>query len=223
MTQEQFISEIKKIGINVETDKIQKLEIYYKMLVEWNKIMNLTRITAKEDVYLKHFYDSLTIVKINDLKNVSTLCDVGTGAGFPGIVLKIFFPHIKIVLIDSLNKRINFLNEVIKKLELDGIEAHHVRMEEYSKTNKNVFDIITSRAVAKIPKLLNISIFSLKENGHLILLKANCDEEILNSSETLKKLNCEINNIVRFELPFEKSNRTLIDIIKSKKRIVKNE
>ena len=113
MNKDKFIEEIKKIGIEVTEKKLNQLEIYYNMLIEYNKVMNLTGITDKNEVYLKHFYDSLTISKIIDLNKEETLCDIGTGAGFPGIVLKIFFPNLKITLVDSLNKRINFLNDVI--------------------------------------------------------------------------------------------------------------
>ena len=117
MTQSNFIEELKKINIEITEKQLKQLEEYYELLIEYNKVMNLTGITEKDEVYLKHFYDSLTLNKIIELKNVDTLCDLGSGAGFPGIVLKIVFPNIKITLVDSLNKRINFLNEVINKIK----------------------------------------------------------------------------------------------------------
>ena len=131
MNKNEFIKEAEKLGIEVPETKLNQLEKYYEILVEYNKVMNLTGITEKEEVYLKHFYDSLTIAKIIDLSKEESLCDVGTGAGFPGIVLKIFYPELKVTLVDSLNKRINFLNEVIKELGLNKIETVHDRMEEY--------------------------------------------------------------------------------------------
>lgn len=216
MNKKEFVFEIKNLGIIPDKEKLEKLDKYYDILVKWNEVMNLTRIIKEEEVYLKHFYDSLTIVKCTDLNKADTLCDVGTGAGFPGIVLKIFFPNLKIVLIDSLNKRVNFLNEVIKQLELKDIIAVHSRMEDYSKFNAKQFDIITSRAVAKIPKLVEISINSLKDEGSIILYKANCEEEINDSKDYLNRANCFLKNIVEFELPIEKSRRTLIDIKKKK-------
>ena len=110
MTENNFVENVKKLGIEINDKQLKQLEKYYELLIEWNEKINLTGITKKEDVYLKHFYDSLTMQKIVNLYNVETLCDVGTGAGFPGLVLKIMFPNLKITLLDALNKRINFLN-----------------------------------------------------------------------------------------------------------------
>ena len=121
MTREEFLIELEKINISLTDEQLEQLELFYKLLVEWNQKINLTRIVDKEEVYLKHFYDSLTLNKVVDLKNTKTLCDIGTGAGFPGIVLKIAFPNLKITLVDSLQKRINYLNEVIKELNLSNI------------------------------------------------------------------------------------------------------
>ncbi len=132
MTKEEFIKAIAKMNIDYTEEKLSKLEKYYELLVEWNKKMNLTAITDKKEVYLKHFFDSLTLTKVIDLNKEKSLCDIGTGAGFPGIVLKIFFPHLKITLIDSLNKRLIFLNEVVKVLKLENVELIHARAEEYA-------------------------------------------------------------------------------------------
>ncbi len=216
MNKEEFVLELRKLGINPDKNQLDKLELYFSTLIEWNKVMNLTRIISKEDVYLKHFYDCLTVVKAINMDKEYKICDVGSGAGFPGIVLKIFFPKTKIVLVDSLNKRIKFLNEVIKILDLKEITAIHSRMEDYSKNNKECFDIITSRAVAKIPTLIDISIKSLKKYGYYVLYKANCEEEIKESKEILDKANCRIENVVSFLLPKEESKRTLIVIKKNK-------
>ena len=116
MNREEFVLEVKKLGIEVDDSKLELLDKYYSLLIEWNEKINLTSITIKEDVYLKHFYDSLTLFKSIDLTKDVAICDVGSGAGFPGIVLKIFFPNLKITLIDSLQKRVNYLNLVIEKL-----------------------------------------------------------------------------------------------------------
>ena len=134
------------------------LDTYYKMIIEYNSHTNLTRITEEKEVYLKHFYDSLTLYKAVKLDNQSLL-DVGTGAGFPGMVLKIVFPNLKVTLVDSLNKRIIFLNNVIEQLGLKNIVAIHSRAEDYAKYNKESFDIVTSRAVA----ILNLHYHFLKE------------------------------------------------------------
>ena len=157
MNQQEFIEELKKLGISPTTKQLELLNQFYELLIEWNQKINLTRITEKEEVYLKHFYDSLTIVKEIDLSKVSTLCDVGSGAGFPGIVLKIFYPNLKVTLIDSLQKRVNYLNEVMKALNLTDIQAIHTRAEEYYET----FDIVTARAVANIEKLLKYTMHLL--------------------------------------------------------------
>ena len=124
-------------------------------MIEWNNKINLTRIVEKEDVYLKHFYDSLTITRVIDLNEVETLCDIGTGAGFPGIVLKIIYPNLKITLVDALQKRVNYLNEIIKELDLKDIKAIHVRGEDL----KEKYDVVTARAVANIEKLLKYLLF----------------------------------------------------------------
>ena len=217
MNKEEFLLEIKKLGINITDNQINLLDKFYKLLIEWNEKINLTTITEYEDVYLKHFYDSLTLSKEINLNENITLCDVGTGAGFPGIVLKICFPNLKITLIDSLQKRVNYLNEIIKELELNDIKAIHARMEEFARSHEEEFNVITARAVANMNVLLEISVKSLKINGHLLLMKANCDEEIENSKYAIKELGCELININKFTLPIENSNRTLINIIKKAK------
>ena len=154
MTESEFIKHIEDLGITCDDDKLSRLNKYYEMLVEYNKVMNLTGITEKKQVYLKHFYDSMTIVRAINLKNYNTLCDIGTGAGFPGLVIKILYPHLRITLVDSLNKRINFLNDVIKELGLTDIETVHARIEDYAYNNKDRFDIVTARAVAPLNILL---------------------------------------------------------------------
>lgn len=217
MNKEEFLIETKKLGINISDEKTNLLDKFYKLLIEWNEKINLTTITSYEDVYLKHFYDSLTLYKEIDLNKELVLCDVGTGAGFPGIVLKICFPNLKITLIDSLQKRVIYLNEIIKELGLSDIKAVHTRMEDFSRVNEEKFDIITARAVANMNILLEISIKSLKINGNLVLMKANCEEEINNSKNTLNQLGCKLVSINEFELPKENSKRTLINIRKSEK------
>ena len=126
MNKNEFIQELEKLNIEITEEKLAKLEKFYQLLIEWNQKINLTRIVNEEEVYLKHFYDSLTIVKVIDLNEIQTLCDVGTGAGFPGIVLKIMYPNLNITLIDSLQKRVNYLNEIIKELYLKNIKSVHV-------------------------------------------------------------------------------------------------
>ena len=206
MNIELFIKETNKLGINLTQTQLTQLEKYYELLTEWNEKINLTRIIEKEDVYLKHYYDSLTITKVIDLNKDLTLCDVGTGAGFPGIVLKIAYPNLKITLIDSLQKRVNFLNEVIKELELKDIIAIHTRAEDH----KEKYDIVTSRAVANLKKLSEFCLPLVKENGYFIPMKANVEEEKIEAKETLKKLGAEIIKQETFTLPIEESTRNIL-------------
>ena len=211
MNKEEFIEELKKININPTEKQLNQLDSYYKLLVEWNKKINLTRIIEEEEVYLKHFYDSLTINKVIDLNKVKTMCDVGTGAGFPGIVIKIIFPNIKTTLIDSLQKRVNYLNEVIKELKLNDIKAIHVRGEDYKET----FDLVTSRAVANIEKLVKYTMHLVKKDGTFIGMKGNIEEELTQNVRKELEKKYIIEKIEYFELPKEQSKRSLI-IIKNK-------
>lgn len=217
MSIELFIEELKKLNIEPTENQLELLEKFYNLLIEWNKKINLTRITEKEDVYLKHFYDSLTITKVIDLNNVDSLCDVGTGAGFPGIVLKIMYPNLKITLIDSLQKRVNYLNEIIKELNLDNIEAIHSRAEDYAKNNREKYDIVTARAVTNLKLLSELCIPMVKENGYFIPLKANVDDEINESKNILNELKSKIEKQESFNLPIENSIRNILLIKKYEK------
>lgn len=208
MNKEEFYEAIKELGIKLNENQKQTLEKLYQILIKENEKINLTRIVEKEDVYLKHFYDSLTIVKVVNLTKVNTLCDVGTGAGFPGIVLKIVYPHLKVTLVDSLLKRVKYLNKTIKKLQLENIEAIHTRSEDY----KGEFDIVVSRAVANLKKLIPWSIHLVKKEGQVIAMKGNIDEELTGIDQVLKKNHCQINKINQFLLLKENSNRSLVTI-----------
>lgn len=217
MTENNFVENVKKLGIEINDKQLKQLEKYYELLIEWNEKINLTGITKKEDVYLKHFYDSLTMQKIVNLYNVETLCDVGTGAGFPGLVLKIMFPNLKITLIDALNKRINFLNDVIEKLELKDIETIHSRSEDYALKNREKFDVVTARAVASLPVLMELCVPLVKEQGYFIPLKANITEEKILSKNAISKLYLKEVDEIKFILPVEESNRCLVKYLKEKK------
>ena len=208
MNKEEFIEELKKINIELSKEQLEKLDKFYNLLVEWNKKINLTRIISEEEVYLKHFYDSLTITKVVDLNKVDTLCDVGTGAGFPGIVLKIVYPNLKVTLIDSLLKRVNYLNEIIKELELENIKAIHVRGEDH----KEKYDVVTARAVANIEKLLIYTMHLVNNNGVFIAMKGDIDKELTKEVTNKINRNYKIEKIEKFSLPKENSNRSLIVI-----------
>lgn len=209
MNKELFIKELEKLNIKVTDKQLEQLEKYYEILVIENKKYNLTAITNKEEVYLKHFYDSLTITKIIEL-NKQSLCDIGTGAGFPGIVLKIFYPNLSITLVDSTLKKCKFLELVIKELNLTNIKVLNKRAEEFSKEIREEYDIVTSRAVAPLKHLLEYSIPLLKVNGTYIAMKSDITKEIEGIANYESKLNIKQENIIKFNLPIENSLRTLI-------------
>jgi 16S rRNA (guanine527-N7)-methyltransferase len=216
MNLEEFITELKKINIEVTDAQLKQLDLYYNLLIEWNKKINLTSIIEKKDVYLKHFYDSLTISKIYNFNNEIKLCDVGTGAGFPGIILKIFYPKLDIVLIDALNKRIKFLKIVINELSLNNIEAIHCRIEDYSSKNREKYDVVTARAVSVLNVLGEICLPLVKVNGYFIAMKGNIDIELNEANSSILKLGAEVIDVKKFNLPIENSNRSLVKIIKQK-------
>lgn len=220
MNKEEFIIALKDLNISI-TDKIlNDLDIYYNMLIDYNSHTNLTRITDEKEVYLKHFYDSLTLVKAINLDNQSLL-DIGTGAGFPGLVLKIVFPNLKVTLVDSLNKRITFLKSVIEKLNLKDIEAIHARAEEYILDKRESFDIVTSRAVANLNTLSELGIPFVKIGGYFISMKADVKEELEAAEKAIKTLGGAITDTVIFKLPYDAGKRTLIKVEKIMKTSVK--
>ncbi len=209
MNKERFIEEVSKLNITLTTTMLEQLETYYEVLLTENKKYNLTAITNKEDVYLKHFYDSLTLSKIIPLSNQS-LCDIGTGAGFPGLVLKIVFPNLQVTLVDSTEKKCNFLKMVIKKLGLKEIEVINERAEIYSKTVRERYDIVTSRAVAPLKHLLEYSIPLVKVNGTYIAMKGDITKEVDGIECYYQKLNIQEDKILTFKLPIENSTRALL-------------
>ena len=211
MNKEEFIKAVKQLNVDLTEEKLEKLNKFYNLLIEWNKKINLTRIEEEEEVYLKHFYYSLTIAKAVDLSEIKTLCDIGTGAGFPGIVLKIFYPNLKITLIDSLKKRVNYLNEIIKDLGIDNIEAIHVRGEDY----KGQYDVVTSRAVANIEKLLGYTMHLVSPTGIFIAMKGDIEKELTPDVKKKIEKKYKIEKIEKFLLPKENSNRSLV-VIKNK-------
>ena len=208
MNKELFLEELKKLGILLTPKQEQDLYTYYKLLISYNNNVNLTAITKEEDVYLKHFYDSLTLFKGIDLKENLKICDLGTGAGFPGLVLKIVFPNLSITLVDSLEKRIKFLDLVIKELELKNIKTVHSRIEEFKEIE--AFDVVVSRAVAKINILLELGCKIPKVNGLFVFMKGNILEELKSAKNALKVLNYSLEKIINFKLPIEESERNIV-------------
>ena len=214
MNKEEFINELAKLNINITDKQLRNLDTYYHFLVEENEKYNLTNITEESAVYLKHFYDSLTITKIINLNN-QYICDIGTGAGFPGMVLKIIFPNLKIDLLDATTKKCDFLNQLINKLELKNINVINNRAELYSMKNREKYDIVTSRAVAPLKHLLEYSIPLLKIDGKFIALKSNITDELQNIGNYYKKLSLKNEKIIEFKLPKELSKRTIYEVTKA--------
>lgn len=217
MNIEEFIQEVKKLNIEVDNDKLKKLEIYCDFLLEYNVHTNLTAIKTKKDVYLKHFYDSLTIVKVADLSKEKTLLDIGSGAGFPGMVLKIFFPELHVFLVDANNKKTKFLEELKIKLNVDKLEVINNRIENITQKFLNSIDIVTARAVTNLPVLLELATPLVSVNKYFIAMKGNANEELQNSIYVIKFLNCELLEALEFNLPFNAGNRTLIRVKKCEK------
>lgn len=212
-----FEKKLCELNIKLNDNKKEQFYEYYKLLVEWNKVMNLTGITEYEEVNEKHFVDSLSIVKVLDLNNVNKIIDVGTGAGFPGIPIKIVFPHLKVTLLDSLNKRIKFLDEVISKLNLKDVETIHGRAEDFAKRNeyREMYDLCASRAVANLSTLSEYCLPFIHKGGYFISYKSGeVDEEIKNSGKAVKILGGSIEDIAKFELPGTDIKRSFVKIKK---------
>ncbi len=216
MNREQFIEEISKLGIDLTEKQLKDLEVYSEFLKEYNSHTNLTAITDNEGIYLKHFYDSLTFVKAIDLNNYETLIDIGTGAGFPGMVLKIVYPDLKVTLLDSNNKKINFLKELAMKLSITGLEFFQGRAEDYVIKNREKFDVVTARAVSNLPVLSELCIPLTKLGGYFIAMKGSNKEEIEDARFAIKTLGGTIEDIINFNLPIEESERNIIKVKKEK-------
>lgn len=214
MNKEEFKTELRELNISLNEEQLEALEIYKDMLIEYNNKFNLTAIKTEEEIYLKHFYDSITITKVIDLSSNLKVLDIGTGAGLPGLVLKIVFPNLDITLLDSNNKKITFLNKVIEKLNLKNIRCIYGRAEELDKSYREYFDIITSRAVAHLRVLAEVSIPYLKTQGYFIPMKGKLEPEFSESKDTLEILNTSVEQIEEFLLPIEQANRTIIKIKK---------
>ncbi|MBR1417135.1 MAG: 16S rRNA (guanine(527)-N(7))-methyltransferase RsmG [Bacilli bacterium] len=209
MNLDEFLKELEIIGIKLSEKQINDLIKYKNFLIEYNKHTNLTRIVDENDIYLKHFYDSLTIIKYIKINEYKTILDIGTGAGFPGMVLKIVYPNLSVTLLDSNNKKIAFLKELIKLLNI-SVNLVNNRAEEYIKDKRECFDIVVSRAVSFLPVLLELTIPFVKINGYFIAMKGDATNELQLSKNTANILGASIKSINNFKLIKEDSIRTII-------------
>ena len=214
-----LLDKISDLEIELDVNQTEQFIRFYELLVEWNKVMNLTGITEYDKVVEKHFVDSLSIVKAVDLNNMNVVIDIGTGAGFPGIPLKIAFPHLKITLLDSLNKRIKFLNAVIDELGLKDIKTIHGRAEDFAKQSeyREKYDLCVSRAVANLATLSEYCLPYVNVNGLFIPYKSgDIEEELNNSKKAIQILGGNIENTIKFELPGTDIGRSFVKIRKIK-------
>jgi len=226
MNETQLLKELQNLNITLTGEQIKNLNLYCDFLLQENQITNLTAIRDKENVFLKHIYDSLTLVTALNLKNeklyfenqnqeISNLLDIGTGPGFPGIIMKICFPYLDVTLLDSNRKKTNFLKKVCQNLNLENVTIITDRAENFINNNREIFDLVTTRAVAKLNVIMELSIPFVKQKGYFIAMKGIEDlQEKQDGLFAAIKLKCEIDSIKKFKLPIENSDRTLYVIRK---------
>ncbi|KGR91852.1 16S rRNA methyltransferase [Ureibacillus massiliensis 4400831 = CIP 108448 = CCUG 49529] len=219
MNEQQFIEALKEKGIELSETQIAQFKTYFELLVEWNEKMNLTAITDLEGVYLKHFYDSISASFYFDFTKVSSVCDVGAGAGFPSLPIKICFPDLHVTIVDSLNKRITFLNHLSEQLNLKNVEFVHSRAEEFGQNVKyrEKFDVATARAVARLSVLSEFCLPLVKKGGNFVALKAAAGpEELKEANKAINTLGGSLKEEFAYQLPIEDSERTIYIINKIK-------
>jgi 16S rRNA (guanine527-N7)-methyltransferase len=219
MNIEQFKAMLLEKGIALSDEQLDQFEQYFHTLVEWNEKMNLTAITDQEDVYLKHFYDSISAAFYFDFTQQLHLCDVGAGAGFPSIPLKIAFPHLEVTIVDSLNKRITFLNHLANVLKLENVHFIHDRAETFgvNPAHRESYDLVTARAVARMSVLSELCLPLVKVGGHFIAMKAaHANDELNVGQKAIMTLGGRLEQMHTFTLPMEESERNILVIKKEK-------
>ena len=220
MKPEIFRQELAKIGIELSDQQMAQFKTYYELLVEWNQKINLTAITELEEVYLKHFYDSITLATTIDLSAADySLCDVGAGAGFPSIPLKIVYPNLEVSIVDSLNKLIKFLTLLAEELGLENVHLYHDRAETFgqNKAHREHYDLVTARAVARLNVLSELCLPLVKKGGQFLALKAaKSEEEVVESKKAIAILGGKLGEETEVSLPFSEDKRYIVAIDKKK-------
>lgn len=219
MNVEQFTSMLEEKGIHLSSEQLAQYETYYETLVEWNEKMNLTAITDQSEVYLKHFFDSISAAFYFDFKQPLHICDVGAGAGFPSIPIKIAFPELNVTIVDSLNKRIHFLEHLADKLHLKNVRFIHDRAETFgqNKEHRESYDVVTARAVARMSVLSELCLPLVKVGGTFIAMKAaNANDELDSAKKAISMLGGKLQEVHSFKLPLEESDRNILIIKKEK-------
>lgn len=219
MQLDQFIEKLSNNNIVLTDEQIKQFDLYYKLLVEWNEKMDLTTITERNDVYLKHFYDSITPSFYYNFKQNISLCDIGAGAGFPSIPLKICFPEINLTIVDSLKKRVTFLEHLTKQLNLKNVQVYHSRAEDFgkNKSNRESYDLVIARAVARTSVLSELCLPLCKVNGLFIAMKGtDVNQELTDAKKAITILGGKLEDEISLKLPIENSDRTIVMIKKIK-------
>lgn len=220
MNKKQFLDLLLAKGLSLTNEQMSQFQLYFETLIEWNEKINLTAITDKEEVYLKHFYDSLTAAFYFDFTKPLHICDVGAGAGFPSIPLKLAYPHLQVTIVDSLNKRITFLKQLAQTLGLEKVKFVHDRAETFGQRPeyRESYDVVMARAVAKMSVLTELCLPLVKIKGTFLAMKgANGVEELEVGKKAITLLGGKISKVEQFSLPVEESERTIICIEKIKK------
>ncbi|MEK5434618.1 MULTISPECIES: 16S rRNA (guanine(527)-N(7))-methyltransferase RsmG [Paenibacillus] len=217
-TEVQFTQLLQERGITLTAEQLEQFDLYYKELVSWNEKMNLTGITEREQVYTKHFYDSISLAFFLNINEINNLADIGSGAGFPGIPLKICFPHLKLTIIDSLSKRISFLQHVCTTLKLTDVQLIHGRAEDIARQfkHRDAYDLVTARAVARLSLLNEFCLPFTRKDGVFAAMKGSDPSEELDEAKySLKELRAQLGKVDSFSLPVEESARHIVIIRKT--------
>ena len=217
MTNDSFASLLAANGLTVDERQLEQFDRYFRLLVEWNERMNLTGITEREAVYEKHFYDSVALSFVTDMTTTQAIADIGSGAGFPSLPLKICYPHLKVTIVDSLNKRIQFLQHVAEELGMEGVTCVHGRAEDIArqKEHRDRYDLVTARAVARLAALNELCLPFARAGGVFAAMKGtDPTEEIEEAGRSLRELKGKVRRVVPMQLPLEKSERHVVLIDK---------